>query len=178
MSGVLVPGSQHDCFCVTHDRGPKEVEEMDLEECQIELRCWRRGELYRGYDRIRALEVPNLKAKIAELETSRAATPSAGDGGELERHRDAIRNALSNLGEPQPSTPAPVAEAHRILLYAIFNEQCPQCDMGENTGCICPPQSPTAPVHEAVCGECGIVGWTKDGQHCGKPMKRPKEERS
>jgi len=53
---------------------------------------------------------------------------------------NAARSAINNLGVPGPDSPAPVAEARRILLYALMNEQCPPCDMGENTECVCPPE--------------------------------------
>ena len=52
---------------------------------------------------------------------------------------DGIREAMNNLGVPQPGYPAPIAEAHRILLYALMGSICPSCDIGENTECVCPP---------------------------------------
>ncbi len=106
MQGVLLKGSEHDCFCVTHDRGPKEVEEMSLEEAQMELRCWRRGELYRGYDRIKALEIPGLKteiesqaARIRQLEGEKAALREELKlaNAECDRLRLALNNAQSDI---------------------------------------------------------------------------------
>lgn len=59
---------QHDCFCVTYDQGPKHPEDMTRKEVDAELLEWREGSLYRGYDRIRALEVPGLEDEIVVLQ--------------------------------------------------------------------------------------------------------------
>lgn len=63
--------------------------------------------------------------------------PKPGEGWDLERHREAIRQALKELGVPSEATPAPVAEAVRILTLALCNGICPPCDIGENTECLC-----------------------------------------
>jgi hypothetical protein len=91
--------------------------------------------------------VDDLQGALADAETvAEAARQATADKD------NAIRAALDNLGVHDA---APLAEVRRILLYGLFNGQCPPCDMGENTECVCPP----APTKPELC-ECGRVeGW-------------------
>ena len=65
---------QHDCFCVTHDQGPQHPEDMTREEVNAEVLAWRTGELYRGYDRIKALEHEKCKDHTNDLTLERIRT--------------------------------------------------------------------------------------------------------
>lgn len=56
---------RHDCFCV-HEDGPLEPEKMAQEELICEIHDWRTGRLYRGYDRIKALEHEKCAEKLRE----------------------------------------------------------------------------------------------------------------
>ncbi len=70
---------KHDCFCVSENDGPKEPGDMSPEELRQELAEWRAGTIYRGYDAIKAAEVPGLQKQIFTLESSLAKVTAERD---------------------------------------------------------------------------------------------------
>jgi hypothetical protein len=109
---------------------------------KVHRRCQVQGEAQVSFEKWDHITLEEVNSHTANHIRACYAELDAKDK-RIQQLEAAIRNALDNLGVPGPGYPAPIAEARRGLLYGLMNNQCPPCDIGENTECVCPPNALT-----------------------------------